>query len=483
MTSSSSSAFDVMNWVPQQGYETSILHPVTDATFSVFRVLAGLCIPLGFGLPLCFATPPTADSVAIAELKAGKRDTADPCWWGFNRDDATDALQAAINSGAKKVTVPFMGQPWIVRPIRLRSHLELVFEPGVIVLAKKGEFRGGGDSLFSGLDLEDITIRGYGAMLRMHKTDYQHPPYVKAEWRMGIGLYGCRRVRIAGLRIESTGGDGLMLGSGSNHRPCEEIAIRNCVCHDNHRQGISVVNADKIVVENCIFSGTWGTPPEAGIDLEPDLPEERVSDCVIRNCRFENNAGHEILVYLNRLSSKSQTVSILFDHCVCRMGQPGMTPDDFHDPALHGWAGMAVGTVHDDSPKGLVEFRDCIAENTGREGAKIYDKSASGVKVRFVNCSWKSCWVSRAREYTGPRVPLLIELRGLGKTTHPGGVDFVDCHVYDDIAGPAIDYEDATRKTPLADIAGQITVHGRGLNAARLGPNAVNVTLRVLDAP
>ena len=404
---------------------------------------------------------------------------ADALRLAFDPVDSTAALQAAIDSGARRVTFPYVGRPWIVRPIRLRSHLELVLEPGVMLLAKKGEFRGGGDSLLSAFGMEDLTIRGYGAVLRMRKEDYQHAPYSRAEWRMGIGLYDCRRVRIEGLRIESTGGDGIMLGSGTNHRPCEDVVIRDCVCHDNHRQGISVVNARRILLENCVFSGTSGTPPEAGIDLEPDLPEEQLSECVVRHCRFENNAGHAILVYLNRMSSKSRDVSILFDHCVCRMGRPGMSPGEFQEPSVGGWSGMAVGTVHDDGPKGLIEFRDCVTENTGREGAKVYDKSAAGVRVRFVDCSWKNCWVSHPRQYAGPRVPVLIELRDTQKTSHPGGVDFVDCHVYDDAAVPAIRYEDATGKTPLADVSGQITARGPRLSGAALGSKLVDVTLKV----
>ena len=145
------------------------------------RSLSGLCIFLVSASPFCMAAAPATlpGAEALAELKAGKRDTAEALWWGFKPDDATDAVQAAINSGAKRVVVPYVGQPWIVRPLRLRSHLELIFEPGVMLLAKKGEFRGGGDSLLSAFDKEDITIRGYGAILRMRKTDYQHPPYAR----------------------------------------------------------------------------------------------------------------------------------------------------------------------------------------------------------------------------------------------------------------------------------------------------------------
>ena len=111
-----------------------------------------------------------------------------------------------------------MGDPWIVRPLQLRSSQELLLEPGVLILAKKGEYRGGGDSLFTATGQSNLVIRGYGASLRMHKRDYQHPPYTKAEWRMGIALHGCRHVLIEGLRVESTGGDGFYVDGGGRPR-------------------------------------------------------------------------------------------------------------------------------------------------------------------------------------------------------------------------------------------------------------------------
>ena len=67
---------------------------------------------------------------AIQEVLDGKRDVANAAWWGFDQDDSTDALQAAIDSGAKTVIVPAMGQDWIVRPLTLASNQELVLEKG-----------------------------------------------------------------------------------------------------------------------------------------------------------------------------------------------------------------------------------------------------------------------------------------------------------------------------------------------------------------
>jgi len=423
-----------------------------------------------------------ANTKAIAEVASGKRTTANAAWWGFDAEDATDTLQAAIDSGAKKVIVPYVGQPWIVRPIKLPGSLELVFQPGVLVLAKKGEFLGRGDSLFRAQDVSDISIHGYGATLRMRKKDYQQPPYEKAEWRMGLRFVGCQRVNVTGLRIESSGGDGIYIGSSGKNRWCTDVVIRDCVCHDNHRQGISVISAENLLVENCILSGTGGTAPEAGIDLEPDSPDERLVNCVIRNCVMEDNSGHAILVYLKPLTAESEPVSVRFENCLARMGKPGMSADDFTDPQMTGWAGMAVGAVRDDGPQGLVEFINCTSENTGKEGAKLFDKSAKSVKVRFVDCNWRNSWVARHLDYGGPRPGVFFHLRRPKIVAAPGGVEFINCHLYYDAIGRAIDYVDDYGGHDLQDVTGEITLHRRHKVPTQLGDATNRVNLQLIEA-
>ena len=80
-------------------------------------------------LPLLLATAVFArDELAIKELAEGRRTEARAEWWGFDEADATTALQAAIQSKAKKVIVSNTGKPWNVRPITLVSDQEIVFE-------------------------------------------------------------------------------------------------------------------------------------------------------------------------------------------------------------------------------------------------------------------------------------------------------------------------------------------------------------------
>jgi hypothetical protein len=424
------------------------------------------------------------DPQAAEQASAGKRPVANAAWWGFNREDSTEPLQAAIYSGARTLIIPFMGDPWIVRPLQLRSSQEILLEPGVLILAKKGEYRGSGDSLFTATSQSNLVIRGYGATLRMHKRDYQNPPYTKAEWRMGIALHGCRHVLIEGLRVESTGGDGFYVDGGGGFGWSEDITIRNCVAYDNHRQGLSVISAMNLLVDNCLFANTWGTAPEAGVDLEPDTEKQRLVNCVIRNSTFENNNGNEILVYLKQFTTNSEPVSIRFEHCWVRMTEARLKPPE-PGPAtgLNGVAGIAVGTVKDNGPKGLIEFIDCVTENTGKEGARVYDKSAAGARVRFVNCSFRNPWTSPAPGDGGPRVPILLHLRHPGNTQSPGGIDFQDCYVHDSAARLAVRFEVDQGNFGLRDVHGRIIVSGPGAPSLRLGTKLQNVDLSVMPAP
>jgi hypothetical protein len=422
--------------------------------------------------------PPIRNPAAVNEVATGKRTVANAAWWGFDRDDSTEILQAAINSGAKTLVVPYMGEPWVVRPLQLRSQQEMVFEPGVLVLAKKGEFRGGCDSLFTAVGRSNLVLRGYGATLRMHKRDYQNPPYTKAEWRMGLALRGCRHVLVEGLRIEGSGGDGVYVDGGGDLGWSEDITLRNCVAYDNHRQGLSVISAVNLLVENCTFANTWGTAPEAGIDLEPDTENQRLVNCVIRDCVFENNNGNEVLVYLKPLTTNSAPVSIRFERCLIRMTDARRTPPEpGPKDGLNGVAGIAIGNVRDNGPMGLIEFVGCVTENTGKECARIYDKSADRARVRFVNCSFRNPWISPYPGDGGPRVPIILHSREPANSSHLGGIEFENCAVYDTTSRPAVRLEEDKAQVGLRDVHGTILVIAPGTPSVKLGTKLQDVDL------
>jgi hypothetical protein len=351
---------------------------------------------------------------AIEEVKQGKRKVAYASWWGFDSEDATEALQAAIDSGAPKVVVENMGRPWIVsRTINLRSNQEIVFEKGVIVEAKKGAFLGKGDCLFLAALQRNITIIGYGAVLRMRKLDYTQPPYEKAEWRHALSIRSCENVRVFGLTLASSGGDGIYLGVAKRGVPNSKIHIKDVVCVDNYRQGISVISAENVLMENVVMRDTSGTPPMAGIDFEPNDPTEVLSNIVMRNCVVQNNSGDGFAFYLHNLNSASRPISIRLEGCRSIGNRRSVS--------------ISVGNSKEKTVSGVIEFVDCKFE--GSEGAGIYiaQKPPFGCKVRFVKCE-----ISDAALKQVTQSPIMFA-SARGNFEPIGGVEFIDCVVRDKV--------------------------------------------------
>jgi hypothetical protein len=156
--------------------------------------------------------------------------------YGFDPVDSTEFLQAALDSGARKVIVPPMcddsfadcptsqstgDHRWITLPLHLRSNQVVIFESGVQVWAKRWEYTAHGDSVLNIEQVSNVDIIGYGALISMHKADYANHSvagtcvkgagvpcvYSKAEWRMCINMIEATNVSIAGLTVSSSGGD------------------------------------------------------------------------------------------------------------------------------------------------------------------------------------------------------------------------------------------------------------------------------------
>lgn len=369
----------------------------------------------------------TTNPQAVEQVKSGKLTTANAAWWGFDEDDSTDFLQAAILSGAKKVIIPNVGQEWIVRPIKLAGDQELVLEKGVVITAKRGEYRGGGDSVFTAQDVDNLTIKGLGATIRMQKEDYVvglvlkdlgwnrwYGQYAKAEWRMCLAFRGCNNVTVEGLSLCDSGGDGIYVDGGSRQRYSKNIRLKNVTCDNNYRQGISVISVEGLTILDSQFNNTWGTPPSSGIDIEPDSPDHHLKDILVKNCVFNDNYGDGIEVFLGHLTKESEDISIRFEDCkISSRRGPG----------------MRVNRLHDNGPKGSITFENCVVDDTEGYGIKVSDKSADTAQISFINCKLKR--TAKNKAYADAWAPISFRIVDPERTTSFGGVSFKDCFVED----------------------------------------------------
>ena len=230
----------------------------------------------------------------------------------FNPDknNATIAIRKAINSGATKVIFDNPGFEYLTEPITLKSNQEIIFEDGVSVRAMPGKFLGKGDSLFTCREVKNVILRGKGkATLRMNKKDYQNPAlYQHSEWRFGVALFNCENIQVKNLTILSSGGDGVYVGGIG--KPNKNIKLENLILDDHHRQGISIINAENLLIKRCKISNTKGTRPEAGIDFEPNRPDEVIINTVIEDCEIFGNAYSGILVNFPRVLDKPISIKI-----------------------------------------------------------------------------------------------------------------------------------------------------------------------------
>ena len=398
--------------------------------------------------------------IAVQEVLTGKRTAANAAWWGFDKSESTEALQGAINSGASKVIVPYMGSDWIVRPIHLVSNQEIVFEPGVVVSAKKGDFKGKYDCLFAGRGLSNVTLRGYGAVLRMRKADYMMPPYTKSEHRHVVSFAGSNNINIIGLRLESSGGDGIFIGPKRRalHIPCKNVVIEDCICDNNYRQGISVTAVDGMRIDNCLLKNTQGTLPQAGIDLEPSNFKGMLRKVVVSNCVSENNVGQGFVVNVGSLTSTSKEVSVLFVNCLARS-----------TGSISVYAGREAN-----HPTGLVEFRNCVFEDIVTRGLDVFwEKFACPIMVRFRDCKWKNV-ATKQHKY-----PLRIILRSKEYSNQSEGIEFVNCYVYDQRDRPFLKVIERGGSGDIYDIKGDIKVYNPYGARIDLGPTAKKLALKV----
>ncbi|MCE5241449.1 right-handed parallel beta-helix repeat-containing protein [bacterium] len=383
---------------------------------------------------------------AIDDVAAGKLTEAKASWWGFDATDATACLQAAINSKVPKLTVDNVGKPWIVTPIRLVGNQEITFEKGVEVLAKADEFKGGNDSLFSARLAQNITLSGYGATLRMRRADYDDATrYKHAEWRHVLQFHSCSSIKVLGLTLAESGGDGIYLGTGQAGVPNKNVVIRDVICDKNYRQGISVISAEDLLIENTIMRDTAGTAPMAGIDFEPNGPDERIANCVMRNCVAEGNNSWGYVAYLPPLRATSAPVGLRLENCKALSNKAGAF-------------GFVTNGTAEAAVPGKVELINC--EFTGNGGSAFglvgNPPPPVGCRITVQGCRFLDNAVTKPAE-----APIVFGTRQ-GADLDVGGVTFTDVVVRDPVARNPMVFVDMASGLNVSDVTGNLILEKDG---------------------
>jgi len=388
---------------------------------------------------------------------------------GFDPIDNTSFLQFAFDESVEDtIIVDNVGMDWNAGPLRVeRNNVTIIFEEGVVLRALPGVFDIF-DSFITLTDKNNINLIGYGSTIIMNKQEYID--LADSEFRHGISLNSSIDIKIEGFTILDTGGDGILLTRSfqpnSPQNYCENILIKNCICSNNYRQGLSITSVKNASIINCEFSETNGTLPEDGIDIEPDTPEERIENVLIKGCRIFNNHGNAVQLALFMMEDSSLDVSVTIEDTYM---------SNNHDPSnVFAFAEIAATDNNSNGVDGFVEFKNCFIESS--EWTAVYaSKTIDSYDLNFKDCVFKNI----SNNPISFNNPIFVEVTDYDNPVQRfGGLSFVDCTIIYDEDIPFFNiFENLPTSDGLGNVIGNFHIVNPNDAGFNIGTNPENVTI------
>jgi hypothetical protein len=213
--------------------------------------------------------------------------------FGAVGNDSADDTAAITNWLAEAGRGPLFAPPGVYRSTIQHAVASntTIFGHGATI---KATSTGTSDRILS---LSDVTnVRIFGLTLDGNKAAFAGV----TEQRHGFHIIGSSNVRLVDVAANNCKGDGLYLGRGTS-AGCSNVVVERGVFNANHRNALSVIDITGGKFTDCEFTNTDGTTPEDGVDIEPNVTANTITDLVFTRCTISGNSGDG--VGLNRLST------------------------------------------------------------------------------------------------------------------------------------------------------------------------------------
>jgi hypothetical protein len=291
-------------------------------------------------------------------------------------NDDTSILEAALLNTAGKKTLRIPAGTYLAGPFNVPSNTALVLDPGVTVnitsnISEQQKF-------INIVNVSNVSITGAQGQSAFVM---RKPEYNSGEYRHCLDIEGASDVTVNGISCNNSGGDGVYIGGGSRGYS-SNIVLKNSTFDNNRRQGMSVISVNGLQVQNCTFSNTNGTAPAAGIDMEPNVPADRLQNVTIQNSTASGNQGNGFMISIPFSNSSTPPVSVVVDGFTSRNnGRSGYVAINEHDdgsPGPQGTVDIRNSTSTDDSEYGFAaSFWDAGGPKLTFSHMKVVDANAS----------------------------------------------------------------------------------------------------------
>lgn len=195
---------------------------------------------------------------------------------------------------------------------------------------------------------------------------------VTGEFGMGIDLRGGTLNRIeGGATADNMWGDGYYIGHSAITGATTDTWIESPRADNCRRQGMSIVSANRLAVFSPVFSNINGTPPQAGIDIEPNSNDDLLVGVRIYNPVTLNCTGAGMLVYLGALAGAvDQVIDIdIYGH----------VDDGSLIGASVGGANSALGSI-----KGHINLHDPVWRNSKQNGFASIEHASGACAINVI---------------------------------------------------------------------------------------------------
>lgn len=237
-----------------------------------------------------------ADAKAVGERILAQQTVINVKSYGAKGDGVTDdtaAIQAALDAacsagfsavrfpaGTYKVTADKADNNFYAA-LNVNSGQHLIFESATLQLsANSYDFY----AVVNVHNVENVTLTGNLTII----GDRESHTATTGESGHGIRIVNSHNVHVSDVDIRYTWGDGVCVGgNGTMEEISENVTLERIRTYKCSRNGLSIIEANGVLVRDCDFTYTDRTDPQYGIDVEPNLGT--ATNITIENVRMLNN--------------------------------------------------------------------------------------------------------------------------------------------------------------------------------------------------
>lgn len=253
----------------------------------------------------------------------------------------------------------------------MASNTLLSFSPKAEIKFITGSSVTSGDAMFSINEVSNVYIAGNGATLTGERKGTGLNDIV-----MGLRISGSTDVAVYKLDINDMAGDGVYVAGADDNTPIfpDRVWIKDVRCDNNMRNGMSIVSAKNLWIDNCLVTNSNGKAPETGYDFEVEGSNTLMQNVNVTNCRGSNNKQFDFsLVLGGNTTPITNSVGITLDNCM-----------SFDSTTYVETVGLAVINHKDAMANdGFIKINNFTARNVNNHGLFIrnIDKDGQGIEL------------------------------------------------------------------------------------------------------